>query len=125
MEVTIIRLKIASFAKERNSMQHNENLKESIYSFVLRRASDHLINSDALYPSSTVLNPPIKICAVTIGTFITATKKEIINATSNTGILGIPYYLLSVGKMQQAKMCIVFNPIGVENSRNGKIIITG
>ena len=48
-----------------------------------------------------------------------------VNATSNTGILGIPYYLLSAGKMQQAQMSIVFNPIGVEKSRNGKIIITG
>ena len=62
---------------------------------------------------------------VTIGTFITATKKGMVNATSNTGILGIPYYLLSGGKMQQAQMSIVFNPIGVKNSRNGKIIITG
>ena len=52
-------------------------------------ASDHLINNEELYSSSNELNPPVKISVAKSGTFITATKKGIINVTSNIGVQGV------------------------------------
>ena len=114
--------------------QHDNNSNNIIF-LLDSGASEHLINSDALYSSSTILNPPLKISVANNGTFITATKKGIINITSNMGIPGVledalycpgvPQNLLSVRKMQQAQMSIIFNPNGVKIIKNVKIIITG
>ena len=123
-----------NFAFMAGNYQHDNNSNKMIF-LLDSGASDHLINNAALYASSTILNPLINISVAKNGTFIAATKRRVINITSNMGIPGVledvlycpdvPHNLLSARKMQQAQMSIIFNPNGVEISKNGKIIITG
>ena len=124
----------SNFAFMAGNHQHDNNSNRIIFPLD-SGASDHLINSDAFYSSSIILNSTIKISVAKNGTFITATKRGVINITSDMGIPGVledvlycpdgPHNLLSVRKMQQAKMSIILNPYGVEISKNSRIIMTG
>ena len=78
----------SNFAFMAGNHQHDNNSNRIIF-LLDSGASDHLINSDAFYSSSIILNPPIKISVAKNGTFITATKRKVINITSNMGILGV------------------------------------
>lgn len=98
-------------------------------------ASDHLVNRDDLFENFVELKNPMKISVAKKAAFITATKKGKINVISNMGIPGVledvlycpevPHNLLSVRKMQQAGMTIIFNEEGVEVNKGGEIILTG
>ena len=98
-------------------------------------ASDHLINREDLTESFIELQPPMKISVAKNGAFVTATKKGKLNVISNMGINGIledvyycseePYNLLSVKKMQQSGMTIIFNQEGVEIKKGSMIIAKG
>lgn len=99
-------------------------------------ASDHLINREDLAQNFAVLEEPIKISVAKNETFIRVTKKGNLSITSNLGVNGIlqdvlfcsdiPYNLLSVKKMQQAGMTIVFgNDGGVQIYHDGKMVIKG
>lgn len=98
-------------------------------------ASDHIINREDLFTSSTDLNTPLKISIAKTGAFISATKKGILNVTSNMGVSGVleevlyckevPYNLLSVSKMQQAGLTIVFNQDGAQICKDGKCLMQG
>ena len=113
--------------------QHDNTGNKMIYQLD-SGASDHVMNNDAFYSSSIMLNPPIKISVAKNGIFITATKKGVINITSDMEIPevledvlycpDVPHNLLSVRNMQQAEMSIFFSVKGVEISKSGEIIIT-
>ena len=82
-------------------------------------ASDHLLNREDLNRSFTELQPPMNICIAKNGAYITATKKDKLNVISNMSINGVlenvyyfwavPYNLLSVKKIQQSGMMVIFN----------------
>ena len=98
-------------------------------------ASDHLINQENLFSSFTMLQPPLNISVAKNGAYITATKRGIIHVTSNKGVDGVlenvfycpevPYNLLSVRKMQEAGLGIVFDSEGVHISKDGNVIMSG
>ena len=98
-------------------------------------ASDHLINQEDLFSSFTTLQPPLNISVAKNGAYITATKRGIIHVTSNKGVDGVlenvlycpevPYNLLSVRKMQEAGLGIVFDSEGVCISKDGNVIMSG
>lgn len=98
-------------------------------------ASDHIINKEEYTKEFVDLKPPIKIYIAKNGAYISATKKGNLSVTSNIGVEGIiedvlycpdvPYNLLSVRKMQQAGMTIIFNEHGVTINKGGKMIIEG
>ena len=99
-------------------------------------ASDHIVKRDDLFSSFIELKPPMKISITKNGAFINATKKGIIQVTTNMGIEGVlenvlycpevPNNLLSILKMQQAGMKIVFDETGgVKVTKNGKVLMKG
>lgn len=109
---------------------------ENTITFVLDSgASDHLVNRDDLFASFTELKNPLKISIAKNEAFITATKKGTINVISNMGVPGVledvfycrevPHNLLSVRKMQQAGMTIIFHENGVEVNKGGKTVLKG
>lgn len=112
-----------------------ENMDNTITFVLDSGASDHLVNRDDVFTSFTDLNNPLKISIAKNETFISATKKGTINVTSNMGIQGVledvlycpdvPHNLLSVRRMQQAGMTIIFNQKGVEVTKGGKTVMKG
>lgn len=98
-------------------------------------ASDHLVNRDDLFDDFVQLQTPVKISVAKTGAYITATKRGTIQITSNLGIQGIlenvfycpdvPYNLLSVRRMQQSGLTIIFDHKGVTINKGGKTIIGG
>lgn len=99
-------------------------------------ASDHLINREDLAKNFAELENPLRISVAKSGTFISAIKKGNLSVISNTGMSGvlqdvlfcpeIPYNLLSVKKMQQAGMTVVFNQNGdVQILHEGKLVTRG
>lgn len=109
--------------------------KDKLRFFIDSATSHHLINDDSILSNSTVLNPPVKLALAKEGMFITTTKRGSNNVISNLGILGtldvfysaeLPNHLLSVIRLQQAGMNIIFKKNGaVEIQKNGKVIVTG
>ncbi|KOC60032.1 Copia protein, partial [Habropoda laboriosa] len=81
------------------------------------------------------VQPPIKISVTKNGTYITATKRGTIQVVNNMGVEGtlenvlychdVPYNLLSVRRMQEAGMEIIFDQKGVTINKNDKIVIKG
>ncbi|CAK9821259.1 Copia protein [Anthophora retusa] len=98
-------------------------------------ASDHVINRDDVFSNYIELLPPQKISVAKNDTYIVATKKGNIEVTSNIGVNGsledvlycpeVPCNLLSVRRMQQGGMTVVFGANGVTVTKNGKNIMTG
>lgn len=98
-------------------------------------ASDHIVNRHDLFSSHSILKPPMKISIAKRNEFITASSKGTIHVTSTTGIPGVleevlycpeaPYNLLSVRKMQQAGMTIIFNKNGVQITKGSKKLLKG
>lgn len=113
-----------------------QSVDESKITFLLDSgATDHLVKRDDLFSSILELQTPMKIAIAKTGSFITATKKGTIHVTSNMGVNGIledvfycpeiPYNLLSVRRMQNAGMTVVFNQEGVIVNKGGKTIMKG
>lgn len=99
-------------------------------------ASDHLVNTLDVFNEVVDLMPPLKISIAKNDVFITATKRGSIPVITNLGIEGVlqdvlyshevPYNLLSVRRIQQAGMSVIFNETeGVEIQKGGKSILTG
>ena len=99
-------------------------------------ASDHIVKRDDLFSSFIELQPPMKISIAKNGAFKNATKKGFIQVTTNMGIEGVlenvlycpevPNNLLSILKMQQVGMKIVFDETGgVKVTKNGKVLMKG
>lgn len=111
-------------------------LRNEKLSFILDSgASDHVVNEEKVFSSIQVLDPPIRISIAKNGEFIMALKKGQIPVTTNMGVNGIledvlycpdaSYNLLSVRKLQQKGMSIIFDERGVEIMRDGKTIMYG
>lgn len=98
-------------------------------------ASDHIINRDDLFSNFIYLDNPMKISVAKAGSYIQATKRGSIKVVSNMGIEGVlenvlycpevPHNLLSVSRMQNAGMTVLFKPEGVEIHKHGKPILKG
>lgn len=108
---------------------------EQIHFLLDSGASDHLINRADLFSECMDLQPPTKISVAKQGVFIAATKRGTIQVESNLGIKGalenvlycpeVPHNLLSVRKMQEAGMSIIFDNEGVQILKDGKVIMMG
>lgn len=128
---------ISGFAFMVGDYECNERENQNNITFILDSgASDHLINREDLAQNFMELKKPIDISVAKNGTFIKATKKGNIPVTSNMGVNGmlqdvlfcsdIPYNLLSVKKMQQAGMTVVFGKDGgVQIYNEGKMVTKG
>ncbi|CAH0564599.1 unnamed protein product [Brassicogethes aeneus] len=123
------------FAFMVGTQQHNIDPMNKITFILDSGASDHIINRSDLSGHFSTLLSPVKISVAKNGQFISATKKGSLEVTSNLGIQGIledvlycpevPYNLLSVTKMQNAGMTILFNERGVEIAKDGKMVMKG
>jgi hypothetical protein len=99
-------------------------------------ASDHMINREDLFSTSTLLPSPFKISIAKMDQFVSATKKGTLNVVSDMGVPGVledvlfcpevPYNLLSVSKMKNAGLSVVFDQQGAHVfGSDGKKMITG
>ncbi|KOC58795.1 Copia protein [Habropoda laboriosa] len=98
-------------------------------------ASDHLINREDLTKNFVDLNPPIKVGVAKNGCFILATKIGSLNVISNLGVEGVlkdvlysaevPRNLLSIPKLQKAKLRTVLDENEISIGKNGRTIATG
>lgn len=99
-------------------------------------ATDHLINQEDAFSEVRDLPVPMKITIAKKDAAIKATKRGSINIKTDQGMLGvlesvlyspeIPYNLLSVRRIQQAGMRVVFHENQVTTIEKGdKIIATG
>lgn len=98
-------------------------------------ASDHIINRDDLFSTYTTLTVPLKISVAKNSEFISATKSGTLQVTSNMGIQGeledvlycrdVPYNLLSVSKMQQAGLSILFEKDSAQIIKDGNVLMSG
>ena len=99
-------------------------------------ATDHLVNQLEMFTTMTELEVALKINIAKNNEAINATKKGTIQVTTNLGVTGIlenvlyapdlPYNLLSVCRIQEAGMCIIFSETGKAMiKKDGKTILTG
>lgn len=99
-------------------------------------ATDHLVNRQDIFKTITNLDMPLKISIAKVNESISAIKKGTIEVTSNLGITGvlenvlyvpdIPFNLLSVRRIQEAGMSVIFSANGqVTIYKGGKEVITG
>lgn len=109
---------VTSVAVHNDSTQQEDTIK-----FLLDSgATDHIINKQHYFTSFTKLNTPVEISVAKNNTSIKAHIRGRINITTNMGINGsledvlftpdVPYNLLSVRRMQEAGMAILFSPNG-------------
>lgn len=127
---------ISNFAFMAGDFETVTSIQRNKISFILDSgASDHIINREDLTENFEVLGTPIRISVAKNSTFIKATRKGTLNLTTNTGVQvvirnvlfcpEVPYNLLSVTKMREAGMTIIFNKKGVEVNTNGKVLMVG
>lgn len=99
-------------------------------------ATDHLVNRLDVFTTSSDLETPLKISVAKKDEVIFAIKRETIDVTTTHGIqetledgLYVPevsYNLLSVRKIQEAGMSVVFSENGqVTIDKNGETILNG
>ena len=99
-------------------------------------ATDHIVNREDFFSSSSVLSPSMRISVAKTGQSITAIKRGTIQVVTNLGIPGTledvlyapdaAFNLLSVRRIQEKGMRIIFDTEGV-TVENGKkeIILKG
>ena len=113
-----------------------DSSNNSDVSFILDSgASDHAINNDDLFSSFENLPAPMKIYIAKNGAYINATKRGQIKIVTDQEVEGwlnnvlycpdLPYNLLSVRRLQEANMTVIFDKSGVEIKHKGKTIIKG
>lgn len=98
-------------------------------------ASDHIVNKTEVFTSMVELETPLKISVAKCGATITATKKGVIQVTTDQGLEGsiqdvlycpeLTCNLLSVKRLQERGMVVIFNHAGVEIKRKGQLIAKG
>lgn len=99
-------------------------------------ATDHLVNSLDYFSTVVDLPVPLKISIAKKNESISALKRGSINVITNLGVSGtlenvlyvpdIPYNLLSVRRIQEAGMSILFSENGqVTVRKDGAILLTG
>lgn len=99
-------------------------------------ATDHIVNTREVFTSYVELPTPIKIGVAKNGTSVLAFGKGRIEVTTNLGIRGsiddvlyspdVRYNLLSVNRIQQTGMSVIFGNNGVQvYNNNNKCYMTG
>ena len=102
------------------SFNYTEQSDKNLVTFLLDSgAKDHIINDESLLADFVELRPSIKLSVAKKGNFITSAKKGTMKVVSNLGVSSVlenllfspddPHTLLSVQKLQQAGMTIVFD----------------
>lgn len=112
----------------------NHNQKEIVF-LLDSGATDHIVNMRDVFSEYTELPSPLKINVAKDGVSIQAYGRGKINVTTNLGIQGtieevlyspeVLYNLLSVNRIQQAGMVIVFDNVGVHIYKENKCIMSG
>lgn len=112
----------------------NHNQNEIIF-LLDSGATDHIVNTRDIFSQYTELPSPLKINVAKDGVSIQAYGRGKIDITTNLGIQGtieevlyspeVPYNLLSVNRIQQAGMVIVFDSVGVHIFKENKCIMRG
>ncbi|CAK9816176.1 Copia protein [Anthophora plagiata] len=117
--------------------EYQQKGKDNKLNFLLDSgASEHITNRENVFSSFEEIKPPMKISIAKEGAFILATKRGTIEVTSDLGIKGalrdvlycpeVPHNLLSVRRMQEAGMNVIFNNTGeVKVTKNGQVIMKG
>lgn len=119
-----------AFMVSRGVLQRRNETSE--ITFILDSgATDHLVNQPDVFTTFTKLVSPLKIAVAKSDTSISATMKGTIHVITNQGVKGVlkdvlyaadvPYNLLSVRRIQEAGMSIIFAENGgVTNHPQGK-----
>lgn len=125
----------SGFAFMTGNYERNSKNINTIFFILDSGASDHFINDSELSENFSMLKSPIKISIAKNGAFITATKRGTLSIKTNMGHLGeihdvhycheLPYNLLSVSRLQQAGMTIIFGEGNVVIYKNGEPITEG
>lgn len=90
-------------------------------------ATDHIINNCELFDKMIELSLPLQIAVAKTGASISATKMGVLNLITNLGIPGklenvlysyeVPYNLLSVSRIQESGMEVIFDKKGVKKKK--------
>lgn len=119
-----------------NSNYKRGNVAADEITFLLDSgATDHIVNQSDIFIKVTDLLQPIKIAVAKINESITAIRRGTIQVRTNLGVDGtlenvlyapeVPYNLLSVRRLQEAGMTVIFNPTGVKINKGRCTILTG
>lgn len=111
-----------AFMMKSTPLQNKSGSPDDIIFILDSGATDHIINQSTVFTTYEELENPIKITVAKEGESIFATLKGTINITTNQGFNGtikdvlyapeVPYNLLSVCRIQEAGMTVVFDKNG-------------
>ncbi|KAJ3641539.1 hypothetical protein Zmor_028042 [Zophobas morio] len=98
-------------------------------------ATDHMVNRDDVFTSWSVLSPPLQVAVAKTGEFMTATKRGLIQVTTTLGFTGTlqdvlftpqaTTNLLSIRRIQESGMKVVFDQGVQVQDKTGKTILKG
>ncbi|KAJ3661044.1 hypothetical protein Zmor_005465 [Zophobas morio] len=98
-------------------------------------ATDHMVNRDEVFTSWSVLSPPLQVAVAKTGEFMTATKRGLIHVTTTLGFTGTlqdvlftpqaTTNLLSIRRIQESGMKVVFDQGVQVQDKTGKTILKG
>lgn len=118
-----------------NMCRQSDSAKNHLTFLMDSGATDHIVNQLDVFTKYTELNPPIRIGIAKSGASVLATAKGCIEVTTNKGVQGslmevlycpeVPHNLLSVRKIQQTGMTVIFTKSGVEVRKDDEIILSG
>lgn len=126
-----------SFAFMLGKIQTPQNSSNEVLTFLLDSgATDHIVNRDDVFTSYTTLSPPVSVNVAKSGVCLNATKRGVIHGQTSEGVYGtlenVLYApdasanLLSVCRIQQSGMTVVFNSKGVQVlNKENQIILSG
>lgn len=120
-------------------MRHNQptvSIHDDDVSFLLDSgATDHIVNQENLFSEICHLPTPIEIGVAKNNTTVVASKKGTIDVISNLGFKGkledvllipeVPHNLISVSRLQERGMVVIFDERGVEIKKENVTIATG
>ncbi|KAJ3642669.1 hypothetical protein Zmor_025430 [Zophobas morio] len=116
----------------------DENLQndtpDSVVFILDSGATDHMVNRDDVFTSWSVLSPPLQVAVAKTGEFMTATKRGLIHVTTTLGFTGTlqdvlftpqaTTNLLSIRRIQESGMKVVFDQGVQVQDKTGKTILT-
>jgi len=110
--------------------QYNNNLNLNLNFILDSGATDHLINNESLFVDYADLETPIKIAVAKRGEYIFATKRGVVRLENEYQITledvlycgEVVENLISVKRLQEAGVTVMFDEKGVKLTKSGKTI---
>lgn len=125
-----------AFMIRSESSNLRSNSSKEITFIIDSGATDHLVNQPGCFTTVTELESPMEISVAKLDASIIATRKGTIDVITDQGIHGVlenvlyaaevPYNLLSVRRIQEAGMTVIFDATGgLKILKGGKTVIKG